>query len=490
MTAYHMVLLLRLLTVQTVLLCCSLSFLQAQHQSPNIVFIIADQMRGDALGSLGHPNVHTPNLDAMAAEGVLFKNFFVNNPVCAPSRMSFFTSLYPHQHGKITNTDGELIQSLDQSMFGYFKERGYRIGWFGKNHHSHAKPLMAELDTVKGRNKEPFRSYNKFVPPHWHSDFPWPKEDTYAPMTTQDGINFIQEAKADEPFFLYLSYLDPHPPYMAPAEYTSKYCSDDIELPPFIPPSNLSPRLEEEYRLRRFDKLTEADLKETMRYYYAAIEWGVDYQIGQVLQALRDQGMMDNTIVVFSSDHGDFMGEYHMVRKGMFLYDALLHVPFIWYAPGIISQGIQSEVMTQSVDLYPTLVELTGGKIPEGLFGRSLKPFLTGQTEDEEDFAVYAFTAYNDLPKNYFDHPVPYYNPDSDEPFHYRVQHLTWEGKHQTAMIRTKDWKLILSETRPLELYHMNGSWTEKENIANNPDYANIITSLKIKLEKAGALAR
>ena len=485
MTTYSMKRLLRALALQAVLLCYGYTLLQAQQQSPNIVFIIADQMRGDALGSQGHPNVHTPNLDAMADEGVLFKNFFVNNPVCAPSRMSFFTSLYPPQHGKITNTNGELIQSLDQSMFGYFKERGYRIGWFGKNHHSHAKPLMAELDTVKGRNKETFRSYNKFVPPHWHSDFPWPKEDTYAPMTTQDGIHFIQQAKEGQPFFLYLSYLDPHPPYMAPAEYTSKYCSGDMELPPFVHPSRLSPRLEEEYRLRRYDKLTEADLKETMRYYYAAIEWGVDYQVGKVLQALRDQGIMDNTIVVFSSDHGDFMGEYHMVRKGMFLYDALLHVPFIWYAPGIISKGIESEVMAQSVDLYPTLAELSGGEIPEGLSGRSLKSFLVGEKQDDEDeVAVYAFTAYNDLPKDYFDDPEPYYNPESDEPFHYRVQHLTWEGKYQTSMIRTRDWKLILSETRSPELYHMNGGWTEKENVADDPAFADILTSLKAKLEK------
>lgn len=467
-----------------IMCCCGQIIGQAQDSPPNIVFIIADQMRGDALGSLGHPNVNTPHLDEMASEGVLFKNFFVNNPVCAPSRMSFFTSLYPHQHGKITNTDGELIQSLEQSMFGYFKQRGYRIGWFGKNHHSHAKPLLAELDSVKGRNKEPFRSYNQFVPPHWHSDFPWPKEDTYAPMTTQDGIEFIQDAQAGKPFFLYLSYLDPHPPYMAPAEYTSKYCSGDIEIPPFVHPSKLSPRLEEEYRLRRFDKLTEADLKETMRYYYAAIEWGVDHQVGQVLQALRAQGIMDNTIVVFSSDHGDFMGEYHMVRKGMFLYDALLHVPFICYAPGILGKGIQSEVMAQGVDLYPTLVELTGGKVPEGLSGRSLKPFLSGQTEDEENFAVFASTGYNDLPEDYFDDPLPYYDPDSNQPFHYRVQELTWEGKFRTVMARTKNWKLILSETRPPELYHMEGGWTEKENVADDPAYAEVLSSLKAKLDK------
>lgn len=475
--------LLKSVALQFLLYICVFNFSMAQEQPPNIVFIICDQMRGDALSVLGAPNARTPNLKKMASEGVLFENFFVNNPVCAPSRISFFTGLYPHQHGKLTNTNGELIQSMDNSMFGYFKKRGYRIGWFGKNHHSHDKSLFDELDSVRGRNREPFRNYNKYVPPHWHSDFLWPKEDTYAPITTKDGIEFINESKEDEPFFLYLSYFDPHPPYMAPAEYTSQYCSGDIELPPFIHPSNLSSRLEEEYRLRRYDKLTEADLKETMRYYYAAIEWGVDYQVGQILQALENKGLTDNTIVVFTSDHGDFMGEYHMVRKGMFLYDALLHVPFIWYAPGRIKEGLRTKVMAQGVDLFPTLADLTGGQIPENLSGRSLVSFLSGKIEDEEDFTVFASAAYNDLPSGYFDDPEPYYDPESNAPFHYRVQPLTWEGKYKTVMARTKSWKLILNESRPAELYHMDGGWTEKKNVADNPDYADILASLRAKIE-------
>lgn len=456
----------------------------AQSSRPNIIFIVADQMRGDALSILGSPNARTPNLDRMASEGVLFENFFVNNPVCAPSRMSFFTGQYPHQHGKLTNTTGELIQSLDQSMFGYFKKLGYRIGWFGKNHHSHSKPLMAQLDSVNGRNREPFRSYTKFVPPHWHSDFLWPKEDTYAPLTTENGIGFINDANEDEPFFLYLSYFDPHPPYMAPAEYTSQYSSDDMVLPEFVHPSLLSDRLEEEYRLRRYDHLSEADLTETMRYYYAAIEWGVDYQVGQVLQALEDKGITDNTIVVFSADHGDFMGQHHMVRKGLFLYDALLHVPFIWYAPGRIQAGLRSKVMTQGVDLYPTLADMVDGQSPANVSGRSLVPFLTGrQSEDEDETVVFASAAYNDLDPNYFDDPEPYYDPNSDGPFHYRVQPLTWEGKYKTVMARTRRWKLILNETRPPELYRMDGEWVERENVADKPANADVLQSLKSKIE-------
>lgn len=459
--------------------------LQAQENYPNVIFIVADQMRGDALRIMGNLNARTPNLDRMALQGVVFRNFFVNNPVCAPSRMSFFTGLYPHQHGKLTNTEGELIQSLDQSMFGYFKERGYRIGWFGKNHHSHAKHLLAELDTVSGRTREPFRSYNKFSPPHWHSDFLWPKEDTYAPMTTKDGIDFIKTTKTGQPFFLYLSYFDPHPPYMAPAEYTSRYNSKDMKLPTFVYPARLSPRLEEEYKLRRYDQLTKADLTETMRYYYAAIEWGVDEQIGKILQTLQDQGIAKNTIVIFTSDHGDFMGEHHMVRKGMFLYDALLHVPFIWYAPGRIQSGARAEVMAQGVDLFPTLADMVDGQIPENVSGRSLKTFLTGQaTRDSEDHVVFASAAYNDLPPDYFENPLPYYNPDSDVPFHTRVQPLTWEGKYKTVMARTKDWKLILNETRPPELYRMNGGWIELENIADDPANAGVLEMLKSKIEE------
>ena len=167
---------------------------------PNVVFIICDQMRYDALSCLGHPNARTPNLDKMAAAGALCENFFVNNPVCVPSRISLFSGLYPHQHGSLANKSSKLIDSLTGSMLGYFRRRGYRTGWVGKNH-TYSKYILKGLDLCSIRAREPFRAYSKFVPPYWHSDTLWPKGKCHPRMNTDDAINFINRTKKNEPFF-------------------------------------------------------------------------------------------------------------------------------------------------------------------------------------------------------------------------------------------------------------------------------------------------
>ncbi len=450
---------------------------------PNVVFIICDQMRGDALSCLGHPNARTPNLDRMAAAGTLFTNFFTNNPVCAPSRVSMFSGLWPHQHGKLTNKSGKSIESLEGSLLGYFRGLGYRVGWVGKNH-TYARECLGQLDLWRDRAREPFRAYSKFVPPYWHSDTFWPDDQCHPQLNTADAIEFMGSARAGEPFFLHLSYFDPHPPYMASSEYSSRYCSKDMQIPPFVPPEKISERLAEHCRALHYDRIGDTDLTETMRYYYASIQWGVDSQVGRILQTLEKKGLAENTIVLFTSDHGDFMGEHRMVRKAMFHYDALLHVPLIWYAPGRVPAGARVKNLTQGIDLFPTLVDLTGGRIAREFPGRSLKPFLEGGSRREDDFAVIASAAYSDLPPDYFDHPEPAYNPDSDVPFHTRVEQLTWKAENRTAMARTNDWKLILNETRPPELYHMAGGWIERENVAGKREHRKVRQSLEQKIRQ------
>ncbi|UCH61777.1 MAG: sulfatase-like hydrolase/transferase [Fidelibacterota bacterium] len=452
-----------------------------RDQPPNVIFIICDQMRGDALSCLGHSNARTPNLDRMAAGGTLFTNFFANSPVCIPSRVSMFSGLWPHQHGCLTNESGELIQSLGGSLLGYFHDRGYRVGWIGKNH-TYAKERLQELDLSKIRAREPFRAYSKFVPPYWHSDTFWPDEQCHPYLNTTNAIEFIGSARAGEPFFLHLSYFDPHPPYMASSEYTAQYSSKDMQLPPYVPPEKLSERLAEHRRALHYDRIGDTDLTETMRYYYASIQWGVDSQVGRILAALEEKELAGNTIVLFASDHGDFMGEHRMVRKAMFLYDSLLHIPMIWYAPGRVQVGARVKNLAQGIDLFPTLVDLTGGRMDRKFPGRSLKPYLEGGAQQEYDFAVIASAAYSDLPLGYFDDPELAYNPDSDVPFHTRVQRLTWKAENRTAMARTNGWKLILSETRPPELYHMAGGWIERENVASKREHRKVLKSLEQKI--------
>lgn len=433
-------------------------------QPPNVLFIVCDQMRGDALSCLGHPNARTPHLDRLAREGVLFENAYCNSPVCVPSRMSMFSGLYPHQTGRLSNRPwgGELL-AFENTIAHHFAERGYRLGWVGKNH-TYRNDAWQHFDTVSIRAREPFRRYSRFVPPHWHSDTLWPEEHCHPRLNTDEAIHFLRQQNAKQPFFLHVSYFDPHPPYMAPATYTSRYCSAEMQLPPYAPPASLSQRLDDFWRGFRMDQVTDADLTETLRYYYASIEWGVDAQVGRIMNALNQSGLRENTIVVFTSDHGDFMTDYRLVRKGMFLYDSLLHVPLIWSAPKRLPQHVRSQEPAQLLDLFPTLADLTGGPVPDSCEGSSLGPALQGEPMDRAYLMTSA--AYGDVNPD-VTHPGIDLDEEDETPIHTRIMRQSMDPQHRTKMIRNREWKLILNENAPPELYAMENNRHEQRNIYN-----------------------
>lgn len=442
---------------------------RAADRPPNVLFVICDQMRGDALSCLGHPNARTPHLDRLAAGGVLFENGYCNNPVCVPSRMSMFSGLYPHQTGRLSNKDwGAPLLSMEGTLADHFMQRGYRTGWVGKNH-TYRGSEFDQFDTASIRAREPFRQYGRFVPPHWHSDTLWREEDCHPRKNSDEAVEFINQTQAGEPFFLHVSYFDPHPPYMAPAEYTSRYCSAEMRLPETVPPGRLCERLEAYARLQKMHLFSDADLTETLRYYYASIEWGVDAQVGRLMNALGKKGLAEDTIVVFASDHGDFMGDHRMVRKGMFLYDSLLHVPFIWSAPGRIPQGERRSNPVSLIDLFPTLIEMTGGAPRGGLSGRSILAALRG--EETEHRPVFASAAHGDTPDEVIDPALNLDDPD-DTPLHTRVMEKGMEPKHKTASIRTDEYRLVLNENGPPEFYDLTGRRGEGANVADRPEHA------------------
>lgn len=454
-----------------------------KQKSPNVIFVICDQMRADAMSSVGNPNARTPNLDSMAKDGVLFENCFSNNPVCIPSRMSMFSGRYPHQVNRLANIAGPVREKLsfENSLGSYFKEQGYSIGYIGKNH-TYQKSALQQFDTSIIRDREKFRAYNKYVQPYWHCDTLWPREHCFPKKTTEDALSFISAQTAQQPFFMHVSYFDPHPPYMAPADVANTYAANDMTLPEQIDPNKLSSRLGKQQKALHYDRISDAELKSTTKYYHAAVEWGVDYQMGRLMAELKTRGLTENTIVVFTSDHGDFMGEYRMVRKGMFMYDALMHIPMIWYGPGYIKKGLRVSNLAQGLDIFPTLLDYAGGHCGAKLEGRSLRPFLQGKTIKEPDYAIVSTAGYSDLPENYFKNPEKPYDEKVEKPFHSRIEQLTWKPEQRMAMARTKDWKLILSESQPAELYYLNGGTTERENVIDDPRHAEIVKKLTAKI--------
>ena len=450
---------------------------RAADTPPNVLFVTVDQMRGDCIGTVGHPNVRTPNLDRMAREGMLFRNGFASGPVCVPTRKSCFSGLHPHEHGSLTNRDGERLP-WKGSMLEHFADRGYKTAWVGKNHTFTDETLEA-LDYTDLRSREAFRAYNGYVPPHWHSSTYWPEEDCYPHINTESAIRFLDSTGTD-PFFLHVSYFDPHPPYMAPSRYVAHYDSNDMVLPDRVSPAALGTRLDRFARAMGYDKLDREDLTETMRYYYAQVEWGVDRPLGRLLGALEQRGLDENTIVVLTADHGDFMGDFGMVRKGMFLYDALLHVPLLWWAPGRISPGTRTDAPAISADLFPTLAELTGGAKPPAATGTSLAGTLLRQEPGREE--IYTSAAYGDLVPD----ALPPNLAPSDknaQPRHTKVLNSSMRPMHRTKMVRTQEWKFILNETEPPELYRLaDARPRERQNLADSAAHASTRRDLETKL--------
>ena len=204
--------------------------------------------------------------------------------------------------------------------------------------------------------------------------------------------------------------------------------------------------------------------------------------VGRLINKLKQNGILDNTIIIFSSDHGDFMGEHRMVRKGIFHYDALLHVPMIWYAPGLIKKRFRVKNLAQSVDFFPTLANFLNIEISKSLPGRSLKPILEGQSRVDENHTIFASGVFGEVPGYILNNgEIP--EKLKDIPLHTRVQDGFGKlaGK-PTAMIRNLNWKFIQSEGHPSELYKMDGGWIERENLAQKKEYVSLVSSFQKKI--------
>jgi arylsulfatase A-like enzyme len=219
-----------------------------------------------------------------------------------------------------------------------------------------------------------------------------------------------------------------------------------------------------------------------MRYYNAAIEWGVDHQVGRIVGDLEKRCILDNTIIVFTSDHGDFMGEQRIAGKGMFFTESLLHVPAIWRVPGM-RKGHRSSDFVQGIDILPTLADLTGGTRNSAWMGRSLRQSLHGSSNQDAGNAIFTSAGYGELSKEVLDEKSKLHQT-SELPLHTRVMNEDVVAKHKMSVIRTREWKMILSETRAPELYRMDGGYIERENIAGSPQAAGVRRNLEQRLRQ------
>lgn len=377
---------------------------------PHILFITADQLRWDCLGCAGHPVVQTPHIDRLAHSGIAFTSAYVPATLCVPSRQSILSGMYPSAHGARGNRSA--LPETTPMLPALLRQAGYHTAAFGKMHFrpTYARygfdlMQLAEQDG-EGRLDDDYhsrylaglgledtwdlidqvKSYRDHAPADYWQTYgaqvsSLPDEHYHTTWIADRAIDYLSEAAAsDTPFFAWLSFIKPHHPFDPPAPYDRLYDPAAVTLPEPRDGWEGKPLLTAfgDPRAGYFDvrAMTEAQLRRVAALYYGLITH-LDHHIGRVLAALAAHGLAERTLVIFASDHGDYLGQYGLFLKHPNVpYDALAKVPFIFAGAGVNGAGRLYDAPVSLLDLLPTLVDLAGAGLPPFYQGMSLAPLL------------------------------------------------------------------------------------------------------------------
>ncbi|MHB9025368.1 MAG: sulfatase-like hydrolase/transferase [Armatimonadota bacterium] len=476
-------------------------------QYPNIVIFNPDQWRGDVLGHLGNPAAVTPVLDGLVeTEAVSFRNAFCQNPVCTPSRCSFMTGWYPHTRGH--RTMHHMLRKDEPVLLKTLKDNGYFVWWGGKNDLVPGQDGYDNFCDVKYTATDAdYQRWGSTRQPGLHGWTDWrgePGSDTYysflagrlpaeegAPYFDSDwmhihgALDCIRSAPA-QPFCLYLPLQYPHPPYGVEEPWFSA-----IDRAAILPRHLLT---EDEWAkkpslLRGLRELcgmqgwTEERWRELRATYYGMCA-RVDYQLGLLIQALKETDQYDNTAIFIFADHGDFTGDYGLVEKTQNTFeDCLSRVPFIIKPPKDIPvQPRVSDALVELIDFPATVEALTGISPGHSHFGRSLLPLLAGETDDHRD-AVFCEGG-RLLTERHCSELASDPTVSPERLYYCRLKLQTGDGPEHTkaAMCRTKEYKYVRRFDELDELYDLRADPGETHNIIDDPDYAGILLQLKERL--------
>ncbi len=389
---------------------------------PNILILMTDQQRADCLSGAGHPQVRTPNMDRIAAEGMHFTHACTNSPLCMPVRASFISGLRVHTHGMWENR-GELAPD-EESLFRRLQQCGYYTGHVGKSHYySHGPSHMKEREpymhargfdyvhettgpwatsqtdsymTDAWRKKGLLKAFRddyarrreaRADAPVWPS--PLPTEDFLDSYVGGRAVRFIEGYDGDRPFALFVGFGGPHEPWDAPGEYATMYDPAETPMPP-IEPAEPGPWVPEHaarwQRSGRIEALTEDRVRRVRANYYGKISL-IDHWFGQILAACDNRDALDDLLICFWSDHGEMAGDHQLLYKSRF-FESALRVPLMFRWPGHIPPGRTSDALAQTVDIMPTLLEAVGAAVPQTCEGMSLWPVLREPKAHLRDAAI------------------------------------------------------------------------------------------------------
>ncbi|RCS41213.1 DUF4976 domain-containing protein [Bremerella cremea] len=422
-------------------------------ERPNLILLLTDDQRFDALGCMGNPVIKTPNIDKLAAEGVTFDNAFATTAICATSRATFLTGQYARRHGVVDFRTVLTPEAYQQSFPALLRAAGYRTAFIGKWGVGNKLPID-QYDYWKG-----FGGQGEYF------------EEGHPHMTQRlenQTLEFLDTCKADQPFCLQVSFKAAHcqdgPGWQfrhAP-KYADYYAEDRItpaETANDAAYAKLPQQLQGGESRIRWQRRFDGDemLQKNVKDYYRLLT-GVDDFVGAMVAKLQEKKLAENTVILYTSDHGFFLGEHGLAGKWL-MYDPSIRIPLIIYDPRLPQslRGRHLNEMVLNVDIAPTLLDFGGVKVPSVMQGRSLKPLVEGkQTEPWRTEFLY-------------EHLFP---------------HATIP---QSEGVRTQDWKYIVYEkTEPKleQLFDLKNDPNETTNLAEDPQHANKLKELRSKLDQ------
>jgi choline-sulfatase len=441
---------------------------------PNILFIMVDEMKWNVMSCAGHPLVKTPHLDRLAREGTRFETAYTVAPICVPSRYSFFTGRYAHVHGSTDNATP--LREPQLLLPNILKHQGYETAISGKLHFIPAN-LAWSFDhfwsfTVEGPGKLPTwpqtveakhgrGSARRLVERPFPDDalgrdlgkLGYPREDTQTFWIADRAIEFLGQHDRARPFFLFVSFLDPHSPSHLAEPYWSMFDPAKILLPPTF---KVDPAQPSATAANRHEVNDPQIVKAMTAAYYAKVTM-VDDNVGRVLAKLRALGLADDTLIVFTADHGNMLGDLNRWFKGA-MYEGSTRIPLLMKAPAAspfaatFNRGAVVPQIVENIDVMPTLCEIVGVPLPtQGIQGRSMTALVAGRTANWKNRAF---------------------------------------AERNSSMVRTADYKLVKNArvgrratADDYELYDLGKDPLEAKDVVRDPAYAAIFKQLVTQLD-------
>ena len=446
---------------------------------------MTDEQRWDSLSCMGNTDVKTPNMDSIAKEGFVFRNAFCAAPLCVPSRVCFFTGQYVHRNMAVSNGIKSHIKTSQLSLVELFKEAGYRIGLAGKNHTFDDDYMDKWFDFREeyfhfGKTKGTFTVEDKRIVEYFRErrgeglidgPAPFAEEHWIDNRIAEDGIRFVENC-GRHPFFLYFSFPGPHWPNVVCEPYYSMFppegigdleaCDIDWSSHPF--------KHFVQSQVNGFDRYSTMERKRILSTYYGQIA-SIDAAIGKLMEKIRQLGLEGDTLIVFTADHGNFAGRYGLVGKTGGFFDALLKVPLMIKIPGYGSGGRSISGEVSNIDLMPTLLELSGMDIPDGVQGKSMVQLMDGKEERlrSEIFAEVGAPRY---PLNPVD-PKDFKELDRKMSKERGSQWFCdYSSNGRSAMIRKDGWKYCYYVGDKDEMYDLSSDPFETKNLSSEPSFS------------------